>query len=301
MIYEFALDPGVLNNWEQFRYLTEKFGVSQGRLISRYPKRWKALVYESLSDAREMEKKRIVERLQSIDRKMQTRDNEWDDEKNWFLNAECEHARKPFHAIITRENTKQRDWVLPFEDLNEETPLWAIQRERVIARDAASLAAAVSPLLCVAKWVIFIDPNFGPYKPRARNTLKAFLEACLTGRTGRALERVEFHTEFKPEVQDFSGECQRQFPQRIPIGMSLRIVRWRERVGGDGLHNRYILTDRGGVRLAWGLDEGNPTQTDDISLLDQGLYESRLSQYCSQQPAFDLVDELVVFGTRRLF
>ena len=37
MIYEFALEPKLLNNWKDYRYFVEKFGVQHGRLISSYP------------------------------------------------------------------------------------------------------------------------------------------------------------------------------------------------------------------------------------------------------------------------
>lgn len=300
MLHEFALDPGLLSNWERFRYLTEKFGVCQGRLISRYPKRWKAMVYEALNGVGEIERKRIEVKLQGIDDKMLARANQWDNNQHWLPNAEREHGTSPFHAIISNENPNAHGHVLAYDDLDENAPLWSIEREIVVAREASLLAAAVAPLLRTAKCVIFIDPHFDPYKPRVRNTIKTFLEACLVGRAGQNLERVEFHTAFKPEIVDFAGECQRQLPQRIPVDISLKVIRWRERAGGDGLHNRYILTERGGVRLAWGLDEGTQTQTDDISLLEPGVYGVRWAQYCGNQPAFDFVDDLVVVGTRVL-
>lgn len=300
MIHEFALDPGLLNNWEQFRYLIEKFGVCQGRLIARYPKRWKAMVYDGLSALGEIERKRIEVWLQHIDDRMQPRTPHWDKSMSWLPNAEDEHDRQPFHAIISHTNPHAHDRILTYADLNEDSPLWSIAREKVVTRKASILAAAVSPLLRIAKSIIFVDPHFDPYKPRVRNTLGAFLKASLTGRTGSAPARVEFHTAYKPEITDFVGECYRQLPQRIPIDMLLRIVRWQERAGGDGLHNRYILTERGGVRLAWGLDEGSPAHTDDLSLLDHGLYNTRWCQYCSDQPAFDFIDEFLINGTRIL-
>ena len=40
MLFEYAVEPVLLNNWPSFRYFYEKFGVPQGRLISRYPKHW---------------------------------------------------------------------------------------------------------------------------------------------------------------------------------------------------------------------------------------------------------------------
>lgn len=302
MIFEFAVDPALLNNWERFRYLTDKFGVGHGRLISRFPKRWKRMVYDGLDGVGDVERKRIVERMANIEEKMQVRasSTEWDSVRNWLPNAENEHERQPFHAIVAGANPRNHDRVLAYDDLSEDTPLWAVPHEKVVSREATSLAAAISPILRIAKSVILVDPHFDPYKPRARNTLAAFLEACLDGRIDHALPKVEFHTAFKQGNAGFSSECQRQLPQCIPHGMSLKVVRWQERNGGDGLHNRYILMDRGGVRLAWGLDEGNPGQNDDLSLLEPGVYKARWDQYCGDQPAFDRVDDIVISGTRVL-
>lgn len=303
MIYELAVEPGMLNTWERFRYVTEKFGISNGRLISRYPKRWKALVYESLKDATALERKRIEVKLQNIDDKMQSRTHEWDTGLDWLLNAETEHGKRPFHAILATSNARRHRDVIAYSDLDESVAPWKVEREKVVQRSASALAAEVAPLLRIARDIVFIDKHFDPYKPRVRNTLRAFLEVCLTGRPADLkIQRLEFHTLFRPEIYDFVGECRRQLPGRIPIGVSLRIVRWRERLAGEGMHNRYILTERGGVRLAWGLDEGVAAQTDDISLLEENVFSARWKQYCSNQPAFDCEpgDDFEVVGNRVL-
>ena len=302
MIHEYAVDPALLNNWERFRYLTEKFGVCRGRLISRFPKRWKAMVYDGLSSVGEIERKRIEICLQRIDEKMLARAPAaaWDGAQGWLLNAELEHERQPFHAIVAGANPRDHGRILAYDDLSEDAPLWAVSRERAVSRAASSLAAAVSPILRIAKKVIFVDPHFDPYRQRALNTLRAFLNACLDGRLERSSPELEFHTAFRAENAGFAVGCQQRLPEKIPRGMSLKVVRWRARNGGDGLHNRYILTERGGVRLAWGLDEGSEAQTDDLSLLEPELYKTRWDQYCGDQPAFDRVDEIVVSGTRVL-
>lgn len=296
MIYEFALEPTLLNSWERFRYLTERFGVAQGRLISRYPKRWKAMVYEALGTCSELEKKRIEERLIRLDDRMMSRSSEWQPGRDWLSNAEDEHIKRPFHAIVAGANPRAKPEVLLADQLDEKTPTWSVNREIVVARQAADLANALSPLLSLARDIIFVDPHFSPYNNRARSTLREFLVRARSRQSGVQLQRVEFHTAFKDGV-DFDGECQRQLPQRIPAGMTLRIVRLRERDGGEGLHNRYILTDRGGVRLAWGLDEGAAAQTDDLSLLEDALFRSRWDQYCGAKLAFDIAGEITIAGT----
>ncbi|TAK86138.1 MAG: hypothetical protein EPO20_08000 [Betaproteobacteria bacterium] len=297
MIYEFALEPTLLNSWERFRYLTEKFGVSQGRLISRYPKRWKALVYDALGGCSEIDKKRIEERLVRLDDRMMSRTSEWEPARDWLSNAENEHAKRPFRAIVAAANPRAKPEVLIADELDENTPGWIVKREIVVARQAADLANALSPLLYLAREIVFVDPHFDPYKPRARATLREFLVRASSRQNGIQIQRVEFHTSFREGIAEFDAECQRQLPQRIPAGISLRVVRLRERAGGEGFHNRYILTDRGGVRLAWGLDEGTVAQTDDLSLLDDGLFRTRWDQYCGTNPVFDIAGEVTIVGT----
>lgn len=79
-------------------------------------------------------------------------------------------------------------------------------------------------------------------------------------------------------------------PSIIPKGLSIRIVRWKERQGGEALHNRYILTDIGGVLFAHGLDRGKEGQQDDVFLMELDQYLLRWQQYAGVSPAFDMAD-----------
>ena len=41
MLQEYAVEPAAIgSDWQTFRYLIEKFGFDQGRLISQFPKHW---------------------------------------------------------------------------------------------------------------------------------------------------------------------------------------------------------------------------------------------------------------------
>ncbi|MGH9879642.1 MAG: hypothetical protein ACRD5H_18590 [Nitrososphaerales archaeon] len=112
MLYEYAVEPTLLNNWKDFRYFTEKLGVSRGRLISRYPKRWKKFVYESLTNCGEVERARIEERLRQLDDRLLPRQGQWDDNQGWLTNAEAEHYRRPFHAILAKINPRELDFII---------------------------------------------------------------------------------------------------------------------------------------------------------------------------------------------
>ena len=85
----------------------------------------------------------------------------------------------------------------------------------------------------------------------------------------------------------FRQQCERRLPGIVPRGLRVDLVRLRQRDGGERLHNRYILTELGGVTFGVGLDQGDSADTDDIQLLDRAQYEARWRQYASDTPAFD--------------
>ena len=82
--------------------------------------------------------------------------------------------------------------------------------------------------------------------------------------------------------------------RRLPPGMILKFKRWSEN-GGEKFHNRYLLTDHGGVTFGIGLDEneGNADQTEDINLMDRNQYLLRWAQYTNGSGQLSLVDEPV--------
>lgn len=310
MIHEFAVDPELFRNWKDVRYLTEHFGVCEGRLISRYPKKWERLVRQALDGERDYKElgpvddnthMRVVEKLVSLKDKMQTRIHEWNDALGWLDNTEREHARRPFHAVLTSTAHDTDGRILNFNELDEDNSLWKVERERVVKRTAADLASAVAPLLKIARKLVFVDPHFDPYKRQVCIALQAYLEAALTKRiSGTSLETLEFHTPYRPEIRDYEAECHRRLPALVPAGSIITIRRLKSMDDGDDMHNRYILTDRGGIRLAWGLDEGRRGQTDDVSLLGTSVFAERWKQYCGEPPAFACIEVIKVTGTRKL-
>jgi hypothetical protein len=300
MLYEYALELALLNNWKDFRYFTEKFGVSRGRMISRYPRRWKRLVYESLGNCGEIERKRIEEGLHRLDDRILDRQGAWNPQHDWLANAEVEHLRRPFHAILARVNPNQREYVLEGDGLDETHPLWNVGITCVISRTAQDMAACVTLLLRISREVLFVDPHFRPQELRHRRPLEAFLSAALEHHYGMLPPRIEIHTGDSLGYDYFKTECEQRLPSIVPEGIQVHIVRWREKDGGEKLHNRYILTDMGGVSFGVGLDDGADGETDEVTLLEDKTYRFRRAQYISPEPAFELVDELMIEGKRRI-
>ena len=146
------------------------------------------------------------------------------------------------------------------------------------------MATCLTPMLRCATRILFIDPHFSASQDRGfLNPLCEFLRIICDG--SRQVN-LEYHTGDAQEWNHFRRECKRHLPSIIPKGFTLTVRRWKERAGGERLHNRYILTDIGGVAFSHGLDEG-PAGTDDIFLLDKGPYLLRFKQYSDPIHAFD--------------
>jgi len=303
MLDEYALDPNVLTNWDSFRYFVEKFSVSQGRIISQYPKKWKRMVYEACSGCRDIERSRIEQRLAGIDDRLFRTEAPFNPSLSWFTNAENNHNL--FRAVISTTNPKRHENVLLADEMSEGDLLWNVDREMPVKRTATDLANSAGRLLEHAKEILFIDPYFKPTELRYRNTLKAFLGKV--PEPGK-LVRIEYHVSNKLLPKYFSDSLQENLPRILSRNVTITFIRWLEADGGDSIHPRYILTDRGGIRIEHGLDEEPGGPTADVSLLDTSLFKARWDDYQkdpdkkfdkeNKKSTFAYVDEFVVVGTR---
>jgi hypothetical protein len=139
---------------------------------------------------------------------------------------------------------------------------------------------------------VFIDPYFGPDNPRHRRPLQAFLRALIQNRK-TPIRSIEYITSTKIlDFGYFKSECEK-LSDIIPRNIAVTVIRLRQKMDGEKLHNRYILTDIGGVKFNTGLDDGKSGETDDVDLLDRIQLNLRWQQYCCNPRAFDIVDEPV--------
>ena len=152
--------------------------------------------------------------------------------------------------------------------------------------------------------VIFIDPYFHPDQQRYRRPFEAFLERIVHPRPCEPPNRVEVHTATNHDWTEeyFRGKCESRLPRCIPAGIPVLVRQLSQKPQGEKLHNRYILTDLGGIAFGTGLDEGGAGETDDVTLMDREQYDKRWSQYGGNPPVSFNQDRspIEVVGIRRL-
>jgi len=306
MLKEYAIEPACLNNWQTFRYLIEQFGIPHGRLISQFPRKWEKQVYAACSSFTFRQKNRLVDELKRLKKSGLVRSGrEYDNSKNWVLNALSQADKNlPFHAVIIDSFTDPPTGVLIAEEITNTDPLWKANLEVRVERTVDALSGAIAGLLKIADRIVFVDKMFEPASERWRNLLARFIALANTDR--KKLPILEYHTKIdndeygKPEnerIQDFQDECRRFLTHLIPEELSLKIVRWDRHHHGDFFHERCILTDKGGIRIDWGLDTGKPGETTLVSLMGDDVWKQSWANFQIDATTFKFVDEVVVDGT----
>ena len=278
MFKEFAVEPeAITGSYRDFAYVVEKFGVPEGRWISRFPKTWKALVYESakskLSGTKELSK--IEERLRRIadDILLASGRTTADPAVPWIDAAVAEHGARPFDAIVASVH-RDAPPVVALANLDAEHPCLVPNRQWIVARTAAALAGCCAPLIRVSRHIKLVDPHLDPTTPRFRRPLTALLAAVTTGSLVDIFRGDNVPAAFA--AQQYGPHIAALKPHGVRVRLFLRAQ--------DPLHNRYVLTNRGGIALLTGLDDANGGQKthDDVFVLDTPTWQARWATYAGE-------------------
>jgi hypothetical protein len=301
MYYEYAVDPESFDSWQTTRYLLDAFGFDKGRLICDLPrKKWKRLIFERLTAqvSGEIERKRIEERLHRIPPGTLVRrpDAVYSADKDWLDNALVEHTRRAFRAVLSPKTATGVTEVLDPREVDDLDSRWSVPPGMTLQRDAATVVSELSLLLKHARSIDLVDPHF-----QAQKAMKVkFLYAVARNSAPDAVITMHLKEDAKGEPgRSLCATATARLPEQIPEGRVVEILVWRERTGGERFHNRFVLTNAGGVQFGDGLEHGGDVEVDRVSRLggqEHGEYRQR---YNANSTSFEFVCGTTVRGTRR--
>lgn len=311
MLHEFAVDPSCLTTIEVLRRFVDQCAIHMGRIISDFPRnQWVLLVRKSIQTSGFLEQQQLTELLTLLQRRGGLIDigRAFNAKSPWLDNAVREHARQPFHAIISEWPSATEDWHLELARLGPETPRWNVESERCVERTASSLITCMLPLVHRSREILFVDPHFTPDRSRYQNALRSYLDAAHDG--NRDYRRIEVHAKLSVHdhatadqrrswLDQFVADCNRCLPRQFRRGIRIAIYVWEEQPGSEKMHARYVLTECGGIRIDAGLDLGEPGQTTDVSLLPPSVRLSRWKSFQQGTSPFLLATRIEIIGTRK--
>lgn len=300
MIFEFAIEPELVATWgdlNNYRFFADKFGIGQPRIMTEYPKlkKWRRKVLMA-TPKDDMVLQRVTALIQILSETMVARNvTSYDGNIEWLENAEKEDNRFPFYAILALANPRNHPNVLNADSLGTtNNSKWHIDEQLPdVPRKASDIVKTIKPLLLNCHRAVFIDPFFmaGADILKWKRPFEMFMRELSASRCQASEIQIEVHSSADihkaPTEKYFEKRCREELTDVIPHGLQLRFKRWRQKPGGKKLHDRYFLTDIGGVDFSIGLDEGNEGEVQKISLLKKNTYDSVWEDYMGKHPAFD--------------
>lgn len=300
MLHEFAVEPALLGDWQEFRALFGKFGVHQARMIAEFPKKWRKMVYEASAHFTDMQRKAIEDWLSDRDAFLIPNNRTYDVSVDWLSNAETAHTVNAFHAIIAHTNPRNRLEVILSGALYEQHALFKCPRECSMSRDSNGFVMVSGPLLKCSRQIIFVDPFFwkANSERERRERWGQHFKALLSTLSPTTVISICTSASPKGETVDFrQEEIEEKLPSFIPNTIEIEILLLQHNSGND-THNRYILTERGGIKFPWGLDADPSGAKDTVNLMESDTHQTKFSEYSEpEKHGHQIASRFVVVGT----
>lgn len=292
MIYEYAIDPEFLidlaDKSDLCLLLRLYFGWGNPCVISGHPagllKEVNGIIKKNIENANSdkqiaslQKKKSKVTELGNIFIQNHTKRY---NAAAWSGDFGPEHARHPFHGILASRNFSCNCPHINIDKLRDEITCSIYHHEKGlhVKRQPDKLCDAIKPILQNSSQITFIDPYFFPAESRYYDAYKRYLSVVgsvnhIRSESSRNIYIIcsgkKEGKNYSPP-QEFKQICIDYLNDIVPSGLKLIVYRVKDRQ--QELHNRYILTDIGGISFGHGTDCSRDIQDseDDIFLLDKG-------------------------------
>lgn len=301
MLHEYAVDPEVTRREvAEVLHLFSLFGLDRGRYISNFPKnKWFSEAYKAVAHREPVAKKRIEELLvRAKTSKVFAAGRAPDASLDWMGNVRASHAGRPFHAIVADASDPKVPAIVGFSDVDEAHALFECDQTRRVERTETALASALLPMALIGRRLALVDPFLDLRNPGGqdfRSIISRLLaELAANGRTNVVLELHWRSHDKRPPEAFVMAHAAAWSAGMVPPGFKLVLHEWVERVNGEDFHDRFFLTDAGGIAAGAGFEVVGAHEKVQLSLLAPANARSHWDDLDINSGAFDLAFRPVV-------
>jgi len=259
MFRTYAIDPEVSSDTAALLAFIRGLGLEHGRLMAEFPGHWRRLARDYVHTLESETAKalatdllRDIAHLGYLKVKLGL---DFDGSQSWARNA-IRHEQH-FSAIICPsaspdQHASERVHTAASLVRNEE--FWQTDRHTRFTNDSASWREVIGPFLQLGtNGAALMDPYFHPLDARfAESVERLFADH-------RRLTELFLHcSRDANETRDLGTNewariCVAELQPLLRSAASITIVRWSEGPDGARPHERWIVTDRGGLQLDRGI------------------------------------------------
>lgn len=248
VLAEFAVNPACICSSADVSLCQKVFGFEHGAVISDFPNGWYKSIRARANQMPDPDRGYFLSKLIHLRDRAVARVRSSAAGGSWLEQAVASNADYPFHAILDEaESANCRGYAAAMDDENLRSGL----RENKVPRNATDLVKSFWPLVVSSDRFSIIDPFIKPDRAH-----KSFLRELVAARrtVSNGLLYLDLHMEFDDdprEKRDGSVASKSAFKSWAgDIGTNLAFtLHWWTDEGVGELHPRYLLTERGGVRL----------------------------------------------------
>jgi len=290
MIYEYAVDPVSFTSEDTVIFLLESFGREKGRMISELKKdAWVDLVRRFLHNAglQDVARKRMIEALSILVKKQKAiycRHQQVQEGPDWISMTQRAHNVWPYRGIMLEKYNGDDPQYLVRDIHLSNKPNWTVPPSMTVDREAAAMVGAVRDLLANAREVILVDRNFrlenqqGRSVDKYKNVLLAIILFLAKKPYGPSVSKLIYHIgDEYYNAANLKVKIDRYLRADLPAEFRLEFAFWPK----NDLHDRFLLTDIGGIDCGIGLDEyaGTSERTVKFKRLSNADYSSEWSRF----------------------
>jgi len=299
MLSEYAVEPAAIGeDWRTFKDLIDRFGADKGRLISRLPTKWEKKVIEAAKEAgvSDVRMTDIVERLRNSKHKVVDFNRTYDHDAAWIDNALREHAARQFKAIICDAGKAACAEAMEPDDCSDAHALFGATTSCDVTRTADQIADALHTITAVSKEVDIVDPYFDlrPTKGNYLATLISLLARLAVDPGQTKAIRVHFRDhDSRPSPEVLARDGSARVGGLLPPGYRIELYSWSARQGGEDFHDRYVLSDIGGIMIGAGLSADGSGESAAFTLLNFEHAQGLRSRFASGSTVYTRVGSAV--------
>lgn len=288
----FAIEPKSINNWQDLRYILEKFGYNKGILIARYPKRWMRLVMEECraNNVSDIDLSRIEEKLRQAKSKQAVKLNlPFDPELEWTHNVKKKDIQEEITATLVYQPDNHPNFFC-VKDVCES--VFDGKREIQVKQTATELAQASKHILYSSSRIAIIDPYLRASTNSAK-TINKMVDICIE--SGHQLEEIVIYTKIPDDYINIET-CKKNYTTHLAHSLKKGInfnINYISNNYDNDFHARYIFSIHAGLRYDRGFNE--PSAHDrrehltDIICLEHDMIETLSEQYLNDNSAISTI------------
>jgi hypothetical protein len=277
---EYAIDPRAICSYRDFKYIFEKFGFSQGRLIVKIPTDWSEELLRSCPDL--LDRQRIAERLKKAGgrRVVDARNIGGQHVANWLMHVAAVHERAQLAGAVTDEPTAPAQSLPPivrFADCDEE--FLPEVGEVAIRRNADEIAEIARPLFRNSSRVVIVDPYFNISSRKWQKSLAKLIHVAREEQCeyidvvapDKSINRETAGRELSRPMESVYGGDKRK-----PL---VKFVFVPTDSPSAAFHHRFLLSDFGAIRYDAGVAAEGDELLSDVILVRQSRHEELVNRY----------------------